>query len=327
MEQRERWVKEGYFFVPQRKQFILLGTDIQRIAQRQLVFLGDRRRRIQFIVGRLKRTGDFSAELFQHGTGTVSMVGVFFDNLLHYLSHKGKCKHRIFEVIKGSLTRRKGTPSQRCVILVDFLFFIANLFPKIIVVIDDGSEFIHHFTTLPPKFPVPKILRIGLFFLGREIAISSNQLTDSLFHHRPLHDKLCVFLFIPGREAVKADTLCVMILPNAAARDSVAITTGAIFLFQKRNIGFFGFVLLELFKDSQFSLRKTASTHQYIVDSCLRNIKAGAVLGVSMINSLLLFLHRGQRLFTGIEPSIQEKHAFHTQCNGPPLHIHFSLTA
>ena len=210
--------------------------------------------------------------------------------------------------------------------MIEFLFFIANLFPEIIVIVDDGSEFLHQSIALTPFFGIPKILRIGLLFQGGEIPIRCDQLSDSLFHHRPLHDKLRIFLFISGRKTVKADALAVVVLPNAAAGDRIAITTGSIFLLQKSNVGFLGFVLLELFKDPQLSLGKTAATHQHIVNGSLGNIKTWAVFGLGVVDDLLLFCLGRQGLFAHIQPCVHKEHAFNTRGNRPPLHIHFTLT-
>ncbi len=42
VKQRKAWVKQGHFRVAQRKQFKGLGTEVHRIAQRQLCILLDR---------------------------------------------------------------------------------------------------------------------------------------------------------------------------------------------------------------------------------------------------------------------------------------------
>ena len=126
------------------------------------------------------------------------MVCVFAYDKLHRLPHNRQRKHFTFCITGGFLTCAKRTPYTGHAVQIEFLFLVSNLFPKIIVIVDDGPELIYQSMALTPQFSVAKILRIGLFFLGREIAICSDQLSDSLFHHRPLHDKLCVFRFILG---------------------------------------------------------------------------------------------------------------------------------
>lgn len=76
MEQREGRIEQSYFFITKRKQLILLSADIQGITQRQLVLLGNRRRRIQFIIGRLEGASDFTIQLVQHDSCPVCMVGI-----------------------------------------------------------------------------------------------------------------------------------------------------------------------------------------------------------------------------------------------------------
>ena len=125
---------------------------------------------------------------------------------------------------------------------------------------------------------------------------------------------------------MQTNTLGIMVLPKTASGNRIAVTTGTVFLFQKVNIGFLGFVLLELFKDPQFSLRKAASSHQYIVDCSLRNIKSRTIFRIGMVDNPLLFFLRRQWLFIRIQPCIHKDHALNTGCHRPPLHIHFSLT-
>ena len=125
---------------------------------------------------------------------------------------------------------------------------------------------------------------------------------------------------------MQADAFCVVVLPQTTAGDGIAVTTRAILVFQKGYIGFFGFILLELFKDSELALRYAASTNKHIIDSCLRNIKAGTILGVGVVDDLFLLCFCRQRLFIRIQPCIHENHPLNPGCQGPPLHIHFALT-
>ena len=310
MEQREGRVKQGYFLAAQGKQFILLSTDIQGITQRQLVLLGNRRRRIHLIIGRHEGPCDLAAEFSQHGICPFRMMGLFLHNMPHGLQHNRKDEYFVVAKAGSFLTCSKSTPNTGHVVSIKLLFLVANLFPEIIVVVDDGTELIYQCMSLASVFHIPKILRIGLLFFGGKIAVSLDQLSDPLFNHRPFQDKLRVFLFIPGRKAVKTDALRVMILPNTATGDRIAITTGAIFLLQKCNVGFFGFVFLELLKNPQLSLRKTATTHQHIVNGGLGNIEAGAVLGLGVVDDLFLLCLGWQRLFVHIQPCVHKHHAF-----------------
>ena len=70
-------------------------------------------------------------------------------------------------------------------------------------------------------------------------------------------------------------------------------------------------------------MRHAAATDKNIVNGRLRQIKARAVLGIGMINSLLLFFYGGKRLFTGIQPRVHQYHAVNARFNGPPPHIFF----
>ena len=173
---------------------------------------------------------DLPTELLQHLTGTICMVGIFPNNTLHCLTHDREYENLFIKELGRFLTCGKGIQNTSHLILVELPLLIANLLPKIVIVIDDGTELFYQSMSLLSHFGIPQELRIGFSFFGTEITVGLDQLPDSLFCHRPLHKELCIFFLVCGRKTVKSNAIDIMVFPNTAAWDSIAAAAHAIFL-------------------------------------------------------------------------------------------------
>ena len=185
VEQRKCGVIESYFLVTQGKQFILLGTDIQRIAQGQLVLFWRRGRRIQFIVGWLHGTGNFAVQLFKHGFCPVYMMSIGGNDLFHGFPHCRQDKHITLRQPGCLFALSKCRPTLRKRIEIKTPILFAHLLPKVVMVVDDGPELFHQFVPFFHNRLVTQIGRICSFLLWGQISVSGDQFTDALFHHGP----------------------------------------------------------------------------------------------------------------------------------------------
>ena len=211
-------------------------------------------------------------------------MGVLTNDGLHSIPH-----HRKDEVTLGHtgihllLPNAKSVGTGNQIPPVQNLIWLFGLPYKVLIVIDDGMKF---FTDLPSGFPgllPPLIGRVVFFFSPVQIAVSSDQLANALFHRRPFQQE--GILRICSRCSTgNADSLGVVLLPVSAARDGIRVTSNPILFFQKLNILLLAFLFLILLPDAIFSLGNAAAPTQNIVNGLLRQDKCRARFLFSLLD-------------------------------------------